>query len=228
MVVTTPRKPVFMSLGDVVRHLGVSADRIRLDPRPGTATVRDVIRIQDRENRNFELVDGILVEKVMGAKESFIALKLAHYLQLFLDQFDLGFLFGADGALRILPRLIRIPDISFISWEQRPDHTVPDEPVPDLAPRLAVEVLSEGNTEAEMKRKLRDYFRSGVNSVWLIDPAPRTARIYSSPSVFTEIGEAENLTTEDVLPGFKLRLGLLFAHLAVSKKPTKRKRSNGK
>lgn len=228
MVVKLKTKLAFDSLGDVVKHLGVSADRIRLDPLPGTATVRDLIRIQDRENRNFELIDGILVEKVMGAKESFIALKLAHFLQTFLDLYDLGFLFGADGALRILPRLVRIPDLSFISWEQRPDYTVPDEPVPDLAPSLAIEVLSEGNTNAEMKRKLRDYFRSGVKAVWLIDQSTRSARMYASPTEFHEIGEDEELTGGDVLPGFKVRLGLLSAHLGKAKKAAKRKRTNGK
>lgn len=228
MVVKLNTKPVFLSLGDVVKYLGVSADRIRLIPRPGTATIRDVIRIQDRENRNYELVDGILVEKAVGARESFIALKLGHLLQLFLDHSDLGFLLGPDGTLRILPGMVRIPDISFISWDQRPDHTIPDEPVPALAPRLAVEVLSEGNTEAEMSRKLREYFESGVRIVWLIDPATRTAQLYSSPTEFVEIDESQDLTAEELLPGFKVRLGFLFAHLTPAKKPAKGKRSNGK
>ncbi len=228
MVVKFASNPVFLSLGDVVKYLGVSADRIRLDPRPGTATVRDVIRIQNRENRNFELVDGILVEKAMGARESFVALQLGYYLQFFLNQSDLGFLLGPDGTLRILPRMVRIPDISFISWDQRPDHTIPDEPVPALVPRLAAEVLSEGNTEAEMSRKLREYFESGVGTVWLIDPASRTARIYSSPKEFVEIDESQDLTAEELLPGFKVRLGLLFTHLTPAKKPARRKRSNGR
>ena len=33
---------------------------------PGTATEQDVVAIHDRENRRCELVDGVLVEKVMG------------------------------------------------------------------------------------------------------------------------------------------------------------------
>ncbi len=193
MVVKLEPLPVFDSLGDVVSYLGVSPNRIRLDPRPGTATVRDVIRIQNAENRNFELIDRVLVEKVMRAKENFIALELSFYLRSFLAVHDLGFLLGPDGALRILSHLVRIPDISFISWEQRPDRTVPDEPIPDLVPRLAVEILSEGNTEVEMRRKLRDYFRSGVSAVWLIDQSTRTARTYSSPIEYVEIGETEYL-----------------------------------
>ena len=42
--------------------------------------------------------------------------------------------------------------------------------MPALAPDLAVEVLSESNTRAEMDRKLRDYFAAGVLLVWYFDP----------------------------------------------------------
>ncbi len=41
---------------------------------------------------------------------------------------------------------------------------VPGEPVPNLAPDLAVEVLSEGNTRTEMERKLKEYFSRKSNS----------------------------------------------------------------
>ncbi len=64
--VTTPVS--FETVADVLERLGGSPpQRIRLKPPPGTATERDVIAIHDRENRLCELVDGILVEKVMGA-----------------------------------------------------------------------------------------------------------------------------------------------------------------
>jgi hypothetical protein len=38
--------------------------RIRTQPPPGPATEVDVFELHDRENRLFELVDGILVEKL--------------------------------------------------------------------------------------------------------------------------------------------------------------------
>ncbi len=47
---------------------------------PGTATERDVIAVHDRENRLCELVDGALVEKVMGFDESRFAILLGAYL----------------------------------------------------------------------------------------------------------------------------------------------------
>ncbi len=60
-----------LTLADVLRQLGgISPKRIRFRPAPGTATEKDVIEIRDRERRLYELVDGVLVEKVMGYWES--------------------------------------------------------------------------------------------------------------------------------------------------------------
>lgn len=67
-----------LTLADVLQQLGgISPRRIRFRPAPGTATEEDVIRIRDRERRLFELVDGVLVEKVMGYWESVLAIELA-------------------------------------------------------------------------------------------------------------------------------------------------------
>ena len=61
----------FLSVADLLHHLGdVPAGRVRLEPVPGTATEHDVVTVHDRENRLCELVDGVLVEKVMGFDES--------------------------------------------------------------------------------------------------------------------------------------------------------------
>jgi hypothetical protein len=64
-----------LTLADILKRLGgISPKWIRFRPAPGTATERDVIRIRDRERRLFELVDGVLVEKVMGYWESVLAI----------------------------------------------------------------------------------------------------------------------------------------------------------
>lgn len=52
---------------------------------------------------------------------------------------DLGVALGADGMMRLRARLVRIPDVSFISWEQIPSGEFPSNPIPDLYPDLAVE-----------------------------------------------------------------------------------------
>jgi Uma2 family endonuclease len=209
------------TVADLLKRLGnIPADRIWLHPAPGTATEQDVVNMNDHQDRLCELVDGILVEKAaaMGYFEARVAIVLGTYLQLFLDRHDLGIVLGPDGTLRILPDLVRIPDVSFISWDKFPNRELPPEPIPDLVPNLAVEVLREGNTAAEMRRKLREYFRAGVRLVWLIDPATRTAEVYTSPRKKKTIAEEGALDGGSVLPGFRLSLQELFARASHGRK----------
>ena len=157
-----PSAPPWLTMGELLKRLGgVSPDRVRLRPLPGTATEEDLLAIHAREDKLYELVDGVLVEKIMGTVESYLTCDLIYLLKAFLAGRDLGFLLGPDGAVRLMPGLIRIPDISFISWKQLPKRERPTDAIADLAPYLAIEVLSEGNTPEEMSRKVREYFLGG-------------------------------------------------------------------
>jgi Uma2 family endonuclease len=151
------------------------------------------------------------VEKTMGYDESRLALELAIFLGEYLRRNDLGALAGADGSLRLMPGLVRIPDVSFIVWQRMPAADAPSKPIPDLSPDLAVEVLSESNTPREMDRKLKEYFDAGARLVWYVDPRARTVTVYTSPDEFTVLDESATLDGADLLPGFTLPLVELFA-----------------
>jgi Uma2 family endonuclease len=200
------------TLADLMDRLGnVPLERIRLHPFPGTATVADVARLCDREPKCLcELVDGVLVEKVVGHQESRLAIRLAQALQNYLDAHDLGIVSGSDGPHQILPDQVRFPDVAFIAYDRIPEQADPTTKVPNWIPNLAVEILSQGNTRAEMSRKLRDYFDSGVEIVWYVDPSDRTVRVYHSTEAVATLTETDWLDGEQLLPGFRLRIGDWF------------------
>jgi Uma2 family endonuclease len=203
--------PEIKTLADLRRRLGgIPLDRIWFHPAPGTAAEKDVVEADERENRLCELVDGTLVEKAMGFEEARLAARLIYLVNSYLDDNDLGICVGADGMMRIAPGLVRIPDMSFVTWDRLPGRESPREPIPDLAPDLAVEVLSDGNTKPEMARKVREYFEAGVMMVWLIDPKKRTARVFSSVGKSVLLRADQALDGGDVLPGFVLRLSDLL------------------
>jgi Uma2 family endonuclease len=192
---------------------GISPRRIRFHPAPGTATEADVIEVETRENRHCELVDGVLVEKAVGYRESLLALVMSGFLRAFVVPRNLGLVSGADGMMRLFPGLVRIPDVAFVSWARVPGRRIPVDPIPDFAPDLAVEVLSRGNTDAEMARKRREYFAAGVRLVWLVDPELRIVTVFTGPEELTSLAESETLDGGDLLPGFQLPLSTLFAEL---------------
>jgi len=195
----------------MLKHLSVPAERVRLHPPPGMATEEDVLEVHRQTGRLCELIDGVLVEKIVGYYESVLAGILLHYLNAYLDRRPLGAAAGEGGMLRVLPSQVRIPDVSFVRWERFPGGKPSRaDPLPAIAPDLAVEILSEGNTRPEMERRLREYFEGGSRLVWLIDPADRSARVYTSPEDCTTLTEDDILDGGDVLPGFQFRLGELF------------------
>jgi len=62
------------TLADLLEYLGgIAPDRVRFRPPPGTATEEDVLAIHAREGRLYELIDGVLVEKAVGLRESYLA-----------------------------------------------------------------------------------------------------------------------------------------------------------
>jgi len=197
---------------DLVERFGpIPLWRIRLDPPPGSATEQDVLELNERHDRLCELVDGVLVEKTVGTYESFLAGELLRRLADFVTGRKLGVALPVDGMLRLSPGLVRIPDVSFVSWERLPGRRVSREPIWGLAPDLAAEVLSRSNTPQEMRRKLDEYFHVGVRLVWYVYPESRTVEAYTAADRPTLLGEKDVLKGGDVLPGFELPLEELFA-----------------
>ncbi len=200
------------TIADLLHRLGgIPASRVRLIPTPGTATEKDVIAVHDRTNRLCELVDGVLVEKVMGFDESIYTRLLAGALLKYLERHDLGKLVDADGMVRLFPGLVRIADVAFISWKRFPKKTRKRGEIPTVAPDLVVEVLSKGNTRREMKRKLDEYFRAGVLMVWYVDPKRRTVTVFTDRGHSILLEEDDQLEGGDILPGFTISIKDWFA-----------------
>jgi len=170
-----------------------------------------VIRLVDgNEKRAVELVNGTLVEKPVGLRESVIAGIVLSFLNEIVRPRRLGLVSGEAGMIRMLMGNVRMPDVAFFRREDLPGGKLPPEPAPRLAPALAVEVLSESNTDEEMRIKVIEYFQSGVRVVWILDPDSRTVRVYDAPDRFRQLTVGDTLEGGDLLPDFARRVGELF------------------
>ena len=201
------------NFSDILIELGgISVERVHYSPAAGSATIEDLVHANEN-GALCELIDGTLVEKAMGWQESLIALALGSILRQFVNTHNLGLVTGPDGFVRILGSLVRGPDVAFFSWDRLPNRRMPDASIPECVPDLAVEVLSLGNTLAEMSRKRREYFHAGVRLVWMIDPRERTVAAYTSITDYSIIDDSGKLSGRDVLPGLEIELAELFAEL---------------
>ncbi len=196
---------------DLYHRFGpIQFERIRQNPPPGSGTVDDVVRLNDHEDRLYELVDGILLEKTVGVQESLIAINIGTLLNNYVRPRGLGLVAGEGGTLQLDINLVRIPDVSFISWERAPGGEVPEEPVPLLVPDLTVEVISRSNTRKEMDEKLQEYFEKGVRLVWYVRPRSRVVDVYTGPEGFARLTTSMRLDGGEVLPDFSVQVSELF------------------
>jgi Uma2 family endonuclease len=208
--------PKFHNGDEFLHSIGdVPMSRVIFNPWPGTATEQDLLQFVEQDKRLCELIDGTLVEKPMGMYESLIASWLIYYLNLFIDAHPIGIITGEAGMMRLVSGRVRIPNVSFISSARLLGHELSKEPIPAIGPDLAVEVVSQGNTTAEMQQKTREYFQSGATLVWLIYPRDRTVAIFDAPTdqPMKVLNQSDILDGANVLPGFSLELNKLFAKL---------------
>jgi Uma2 family endonuclease len=186
---------------------GIPLDRVVFDPWPGTATEADLLRLVERDKRLCELIDGTLVEKPMGYWEGVIAQTVGRILGNYVSPRGLGQVSGADSTMRMKAGNVRLPDVGFTAKNRLPKTLVA---IPSLSPDLAVEVLSEGNTAAEVEQKLLEYFESGTRLAWVIDPVARTIAVYLQPGIPRVYEESESLTGDPVLPGLVITVAEVF------------------
>ena len=204
------------SLADQLQEFGgIAAERVRRNPAPGSAAVEDLIRANAQSKPLCELVDHTLVEKAMGYEASVVAAAILEILRRFIVPRRLGLVSGPDGMFQLLPSTIRGPDVAFVSRARLPGGKFPAESYPAIAPDLAVEVLSPGNTKGEMSRKRVEYFHSGVRLVWMVDCVERSVAVYTSPGDVRVFTADDTINGGDVLPDFASPVADFFADLDV-------------
>jgi Uma2 family endonuclease len=107
--------------------------------------------------------------------------------------------------------LQRRPDVSFVSHARWPiRRRVPDVPVWDLVPDLAIEVVSPSNSANDVQKRIHEYFNAGVIRVWVVYPEEREVYVYSSPKQIQVLQIGDDLDGGELLPGFRLPLAALF------------------
>jgi Uma2 family endonuclease len=160
----------------------------------------------------YEVVDGRVVEKTAGAFELEIAAILHQHLGMFVSARRIGravieMTFRIDQTRDLQRR----PDVAFVSHARWPvGRRAPDVTVWDIAPDLAVEVVSKTNAADDVQQKTHDYFKAGVTRVWVIYPRQQEVYVYSSPTEVQILQLGQELDGGDLIPGFRLPLAALF------------------
>lgn len=174
-------------------------------------TADDLDRVS-REDGVFEVVNGELVEvPSVGNYETLLEVELIVALKEYVSAKVPGILLPGRARFRLKrdPDLVRGPDVSFTSRERLPEAPF-EKGYFDLAPDLAVEIVSASNPSSYTEQKVSEYLDADVRMVWVIYPDTRTAYLYTSKDSVRRIDENGELDGGEAVPGFKMRLGDLF------------------
>jgi Uma2 family endonuclease len=166
-------------------------------------TPEDLLAMPD--SKSYELVDGQLLERNMGAESSWVGARLISRLVPFCEEHGLGWIFSADNGYQCFPHapgLVRRPDVSFVRYGRLPGGKLPRGWI-KIRPDLAVEVVSPNDTVEKLNAKLEDYEIAVIPLVWVIDPGSRSVMIYRGDGSIQRAHEADELSGEDIIPGFR-------------------------
>lgn len=164
-----------------------------------------VMRPENRD-RNFEYIAGEIVEVVSNGKSSREGNRLVARVTVYVEDNDLGRCTGADGGY-VIAGEDYIPDGAFISYARQPEES--NEAYNPLAPDLAIEMLSPGNTKDEMTHKIGNYMAAGT-VVWVGNPETRIIDVHIPGQPVKRLRVGDILEGGDVLPGFKMAVAAIF------------------
>ena len=165
-----------------------------------------------------ELARGqLLVREPAGYLHGSIAARVLSRIDAFLEadqasrqsRHPLGEVLAAETGftLQRAPDTVRAPDVAFVAWDRRPVSTTG---FAELAPDLAVEVLSPGDRPGAVLAKVADWLTAGTTVVWVIDPDRRVVRVYRADGSESILDDRQAIDGESPLPGVTRPLAVLF------------------
>jgi len=170
-------------------------------------------------SKGFELVEGRVVPKE-GGIESFmptgalhgaITEELASRMSYFVRENNLGRIFAAETGFILSEGTVRGVDISFVGKEKIGEYGITEKFFP-VAPDLAVETISPGNSFDEIQSKIEEYLKAGTKLIWIVYPKQKMIHVHRQSNVINVLRETDELDGEDVLPNFRLKLSEIFNH----------------
>ncbi|MBM4076625.1 MAG: Uma2 family endonuclease [Planctomycetes bacterium] len=150
---------------------------------------------------------------------SLVAAAITHLLMKYLDENPIGTVTGPDASFQCFEddaTKIRRPDVAFLSRGRLPASQLERGHV-TVAPDLVIEVISPNDSFFEVNKKIQEYVRAGVRLIWIVDPENLTVSVHRSDRTVTEITLTDEISGEDVLPGFLCRASGFFQPVEILK-----------
>ena len=174
-------------------------------------TADELLQMKD-DGFRYELVRGELIKmSPAGHQHGRIALNFTTPLDQFVRANQLGAVYAAETGFKLAadPDVVRAPDAAFIRRE-RVEAVGRTEGFWPGAPDLAAEVVSPGDTYAEVQDKVADWLDAGTRLVVVVNPSTQTVALYRSRSDIRILTMDDVLNGGDIVPNWTLPVRDIF------------------
>ena len=166
--------------------------------------------------KDFELVNGELVERDVSWWSAYFATNLLGLIGRFCGETNCGWVNGSGAGYQCYeeafpddPDRVRKPDVSYISAARIPaDANLQGHC--EIVPDFDAEVISPNDRYHEVEEKVDEYLRAGVRLVWVVHPPRKTIRIHRADGTVQDLRQTDELSGEDVIAGFRCPVSEVF------------------
>jgi Uma2 family endonuclease len=126
-------------------------------------------------------------------------------------QTQLGYTFDSSTCFKLPNGAERSPDAAWVARQRWEALTSAErEKFPPLAPDFVIELRSASDSLVTLQAKMQEYQSNGVRLGWLINPQEQQVEIYREAAPAEILQSPQQLSGEEVLPGFVLNLTRIF------------------
>jgi len=145
------------------------------------AWTEDELMALPKDGCKRELIDGEIIMSPAGYRHERIVAAVLSAMLPHATKHRLGVVCGSGLGCWMNSGNLLSPDISFIAKSRLAVAAVEKEKYLRGAPDLVVEVLSPWDRSARLQEKLPDYFSSGAQLIWVLDPAEKRSSFTAPP-----------------------------------------------
>lgn len=188
-----PYAPVVLRLDPIVRLTDDQIERL--------SSINEALRIERNPQGDFELQ--YLRPTVIGHLNAVITARLGNWAK----KDSSGAALGPSVGWTLPNGALRSPSASWVLKSRLADLTEEQRRgFPPISPDFAIELRSDSDRLAVMRRKMDEYMENGVRLGWLIDTIDCRVYIYRPDTPIEILDAPESISGDPELPGFTLDL----------------------
>lgn len=124
---------------------------------------------------------------------------------------NLGLVFDSSTGFKLSNGANRSPDAAWVRLERWTALTLEQQQrFAPICPDFVIELMSPSDNLLAVQLKMQEYLENGMQLGWLINRETQTVEIYRPRHPAELLNQPENLSGEDVLPDFSLKLAKVW------------------